>query len=84
MPPEWYVRLPACRVCGSRSYRVDEHRARVGRGGANNEVCNCGNYFNENGAWPHRKGVGACAHNPTLTEEDFMAIQAQLRARRRG
>jgi hypothetical protein len=83
MHPTWYkFGPPPCRKCGATNYRVDNHRMKHGRGGTRNETCRCPNYFGKNGAFPHRKGFGACEHNPHLTEEDFYAIQASMRNRR--
>lgn len=67
--PENYIRIPPCRGCGSRHYRVDRYRERVETGiGGKHRRCNCLGY-----SFPHAKGRGWCEHNDKLTADLLQA-----------
>lgn len=78
MPIEHYYRLPACRVCGKRSYRPDKWRTLNEIGAAAPKPCNCGLFY----GFPHHKGRGMCEHNPKLTEADFEDAVLAARSRK--
>lgn len=70
-----YVRLPACRTCGHRKYRVDKYRVKHERA-PHAKPCMC--HLRPLGgsqvySWPHRKGSLYCAENPGLTVEMLQA-----------
>lgn len=58
------TRLPRCRDCGARDYRVDTYRQRHERGARAPRPCSCPEYH-----FPHRRGSGMCQWNPNVTEE---------------
>lgn len=59
--PDDYVRLPACRVCGAHSFRVDKWMMKRDTYG---QACTCGGYW----FW-HRRGSLWCYENPNRPEE---------------
>ncbi|KVC60522.1 hypothetical protein WI73_04695 [Burkholderia ubonensis] len=52
--PDRYERLPACRQCGRRRYRVDRW---MNRRNTTHTRCDCAGYW-----FPHRRGSLFCWH----------------------
>lgn len=62
--PDTYVRVPPCRSCGRKRWRVDRYRDRVELA---RKPCDCGYGY----AFPHAKGRGWCRYNDKLTLDDW-------------
>lgn len=60
--PDEYIRAPRCRSCRKGAYRVDPYRS-SGRE-QDGKTCRCDGY-----SFPHFRGRGYCAHNPSLTPD---------------
>ncbi|MGN6701479.1 MAG: hypothetical protein ACTHKB_00770 [Burkholderiaceae bacterium] len=65
--PEEYLRLPPCRHCGAKSYRVDKW---MNRRNTLAMSCGCAGYIHLTGrpGWRHRQGSKYCWHRKDGTQ----------------
>lgn len=63
MQPDEYLRIPKCRNCGHRGFRVDRYRM---AGKDKTPTCHSDCYH-----FPHRQGSGDCKFNKDGSYKEF-------------